>query len=235
MAEVDSFLAGSGVGSRAFYKFVRTVLNLFCRTFWRTKVVGAHRIPRSGPFILAPVHRSNIDTPLACTVTARRMRYMGKDSLWKSKTMGWILSALGGFPVSRGTADREALRRCIQVLEAGEPLVLFPEGERKSGPVVQPLFDGAMYIALKAGVPVVPVGIGGSERAMPKGKKYLRPSKCVVIVGEPMIPPTTEGRTSRTAVKEFTAELHATLQQLFDEAQRRAKVDQNPVVIRTGA
>ena len=61
----------------------------------------------------------------------------------------WVLSALGGFPVVRGTADREALQRCIAVLEAGEPLVLFPEGERKSGPIVQPLFDGAAYVALE--------------------------------------------------------------------------------------
>jgi 1-acyl-sn-glycerol-3-phosphate acyltransferase len=152
------------------------------------------------------------------------MRYMGKDSLWKKRPVGWILSALGGFPVSRGTADREALRRCIEVLEAGEPLVLFPEGERKSGPVVQPLFDGAMYIAVKAGVPVLPVGIGGSERAMPKGKKYLRPSKCVVIVGEALTPPVTDGRASRSSVKEFTNRLHIELQRLFDEAQALAGV-----------
>ena len=61
-----------------------------------------------------------------------------------------------GFPVTRGTADREALRRCIEVLEMGEVLVLFPEGERKDGPIVQPLFDGAAYVAAKAGVPIVP-------------------------------------------------------------------------------
>ena len=69
------------------------------------------------------------------------------------------------------------------MLEAGEPLVLFPEGERKSGPVVQPLFDGAAYVALKAGVPIVPVGIGGSERVMPKGAKFIYPRKVHVIVG----------------------------------------------------
>ena len=61
------------------------------------------------------------------------------------------------------------------MLERGEPLVLFPEGERKCGPIVQPLFDGAAYIAVKAGVPIVPVGIGGSERAMPKGAKFIYP------------------------------------------------------------
>ena len=55
--------------------------------------------------------------------------------------------------------------------------MLFPEGERKAGPIVQPLFDGAVYVAVKAGVPIVPVGIGGSERVMPKGAKFVYPRK----------------------------------------------------------
>ena len=116
---------------------------------------------------------------------------MGKDTLWKNRPFGWFLSSLGGFPVTRGTADREALRRCVAVLEAGEPLVLFPEGERKSGPTVQPLFDGAVYVALRAGVPIVPVGIGGSERVMPKGARFLHPHKVHVIVGAPIELPAT--------------------------------------------
>ena len=133
-----------------------------------------------------------------------------------------MLSTLGGFPVTRGTADREALQRCIAVLEAGEPLVLFPEGERKSGPTVQPLFDGAAYVALKAGVPIVPVGIGGSEAVMPKGAKMIRPSKVHVVIGAPILPPTAVAgaRVPRGAVRDMTVELHDDLQRLFDEAQR---------------
>ena len=115
----------------------------------RSRVVD--NIPKTGAFVLAPVHRSYVDTPIASCLTRRRLRFMGKDTLWKKRWSGWILSSLGGFPVTRGTADREALKRCIAVLEGGEPLVLFPEGERKSGPVVQPLFDGAVYVALAPG------------------------------------------------------------------------------------
>jgi 1-acyl-sn-glycerol-3-phosphate acyltransferase len=134
-----------------------------------------------------------------------------------------VLSALGAFPVTRGSADREALKRCIAVLEAGEPLVLFPEGTRQSGPIVQPLFDGAAYVAVKAGVPIVPVGIGGSERVMPKGSKMIYPRKCVLVVGEPIIAPMDEtGRVPRSAVKDVTSRLYEDLQRLFDEAQRLA-------------
>jgi 1-acyl-sn-glycerol-3-phosphate acyltransferase len=134
-----------------------------------------------------------------------------------------VLSALGAFPVTRGSADREALKRCIAVLEAGEPLVLFPEGTRQSGPIVQPLFDGAAYVAVKAGVPIIPVGIGGSERVMPKGSKMIYPRKCVLVVGEPIIAAMDEtGRVPRSAVKDVTSRLYEDLQRLFDEAQRLA-------------
>ena len=113
--------------------------------------------------------------------------------------------------------------RCIGVLEAGEPLVLFPEGERKSGPIVQPLLDGAVYIAMKTRVPIVPVGIGGSEKAMPKGTRFIYPHKIVAIIGEPIHPPVDDsGRVLRTARRDVTAQLHDELQRLYDLAQIRA-------------
>ena len=223
MADVDTHMAGDSRFSRVFYSVIRFIVVGVSVCYTRTKVVGKHNIPSSGAFLLAPIHRSNIDTPLAAYVTSRRLRFMGKDSIWKIAPIGWVLSALGAFPVTRGSADREALKRCIAVLEAGEPLVLFPEGTRQSGPIVQPLFDGAAYVAVKAGVPIVPVGIGGSERVMPKGSKMIYPRKCVLVVGEPIIAPMDEtGRVPRSAVKDVTSRLYEDLQRLFDEAQRLA-------------
>ena len=223
MADVDSRFAGSSRASLAFYAFLRALVVGLTYLVTRTTVVGRHNIPASGPFLLAPIHRSNIDTPLAAAVTRRRLRFMGKDSIWKVPGIGWVMSALGAFPVTRGTADREALKRCISVLEAGEPLVLFPEGTRQSGPVVMPLFDGAAYVAVKAGVPIIPVGIGGSEGVMPKGSKMIRPRKCVVVVGEPITAERdSEGRIPRSAVRDVTDRLSGELQRLFDEAQQLA-------------
>ena len=172
--------------------------------------------------MIAPVHRSNLDSPILGFITRRRMRYMGKDSLWNNRFMAWFSSALGGIPVSRGTADRDALRACQAVLERGEPLVMFPEGTRQSGPVIQELFDGPAFVALRAGAPIVPVGIGGSERVMPKGSKLLRPKKIVLIVGKPIVPPTSKGVSRGRMVNELTDQLHASLQQLFDEADTTA-------------
>lgn len=213
----------TGVPTRAalrMYTVGRAVCVAYCYSWFRASVQGRERVPAEGAFILAPVHRSNIDTPLAATVTRRPLRYMGKDSLFRNRALGWTLSALGGFPVSRGTADRDALKRCQHVLETGQILVLFPEGTRKFGPVVEDLFDGAAYLAMKAQVPILPVGIGGSEAAQAKGQRFVRPVKVRLIVGNLIQPPPPGiGKAARAGMAEVTTTLQAELQRLLTEAQ----------------
>lgn len=217
-----TFLADDSLASRAVYAVVRTLVCGFTRVLTRLSIDGRERLPSSGAYVLAPVHRSYVDTPITACVTRRRIRFMGKAEMWKYPAVGWLFSALGAFPVNRGTADREALTRCITVLGHGEPLVLFPEGERKDGPLVQPLFDGAAYVAARAGVPIVPVGIGGSARVMPRHARMLRPRKVHVVIGEPIVAEVGEsGRASRKAVTAVTAQLSEELQRLFDLAQAR--------------
>ena len=202
------------------YHFVRGACLLFARTFWRLEVRGLEHVPKTGSFVLAPAHRSNADFALVLSVTRRRMRYMGKAGIWKYRVLWPVFDALGGFPVSRGVADRAALRTCIGVIETGEPLVLFPEGTRRSGPVIDDLFDGVAYVASRTGVPIIPVGIGGSEGALAKGKKLPRPVKVTVVVGPPMtVEVGAGGRVPRRAVRETTGALKVELQRLFDEAQ----------------
>lgn len=206
---------------RAVYTATRWLILVVGKALFRVTVEGREHLPKSGPCVVAPVHRSNLDTPILAFVTARRLRFMGKDTLWKSK-LAWYLTALGGFPVVRGTADREALRACEAILERGEPLVMFPEGTRRSGPVVEDLFDGPAFVAARTGAPIVPIGIGGSERVMPKGAKFIRPKKIAIIIGEPIHPPRNEGRVPRRVVRELTDELQTELQRLFDAAQHKA-------------
>ena len=221
MAEVDSVLVRNSWVARIFYSVIRFMVVVFCRTWLKLSITGTENIPANGAFILAPVHRSIMDIPIASAVTRRRMRFMGKDSLWRHKMSGYMFSALGAFPVTRGTADLEALRRCIQVINAGEPLVLFPEGTRQSGGAIQPLFDGAAYVALKTQVPIVPVGIGGSEDIMPSGSSKIRRRKCAAVIGVPIYPAATNGvRATRAEIKELTAKLAGELQGLFDQALR---------------
>lgn len=224
MTKVSTNLADKETLShRIAYRTVRNLVTGFCRTWCRMRVEGREHIPATGVFIMAPTHRSILDTPITSGVTRRRMRFMGADKWWSNRQFGKLLTMLGGFPVSRGTADREALRRCIELIEGGEPLVLFPEGERKSGPLVQPLFEGAAYIAMKTGAPIVPVGIGGSEKAMPKGAKFIYPKRVHVVVGPPITVPAFDNpKAGREAARKMTEDLHVELQRLFDVAQARA-------------
>lgn len=222
--DVEIWTGTPSRGTRLSYAFVRGLFLLLFKVFGRVRVVGADKIPTEGAFVLAPVHRSNIDFALTSLVTTRPMRYMGKDSIWKSKLLGRFVSMLGAFPVHRGSADRDALKACTDIVNGGSPLVMFPEGTRQRGPVVEELFDGTAYVAAKTGVPIVPVGIGGSEAMMPKGAKLPRPSKLVLVVGDPLAAParTEGGRMPRSAVAALTAQLHEVLQDLFDEAQALA-------------
>jgi 1-acyl-sn-glycerol-3-phosphate acyltransferase len=219
MAEVTTKLAGQSRGNRFFYLTIRLIVIVVCRIYLRLRIVDAHKIPKSGTFILAPSHRSTLDIPVAAATTRRRMMYMGKDSMWKVKPIGVLLTALGSFPVTRGSADLEALKRCIAVLERGDPLVLFPEGTRHHGRVIEPLFDGAAFIAYKTGVPIIPVGIAGSEEIWPPGTKLPRPRKCVAVVGDAIYPKDLNGaRATREMMSAFTLELQASLQTVFDRA-----------------
>jgi 1-acyl-sn-glycerol-3-phosphate acyltransferase len=219
--DVEIWTGPPRLANRISYAIVRGIILTVAKLLGRIRVVGAEKIPAEGPFILAPVHRSNVDFALTCVITRRQMRYMGKDSIWKSRLLGRFVSLLGAFPVHRGTADRDALRACTDIVEGGNPLVMFPEGTRMTGPVIEELFDGTAYVAAKAGVPIVPLGIGGSEAMMPKGAKLPRPSKLVLIVGDPIPAPerSDAGRVPRSAVGELTKRLHVELQDLFDEAQ----------------
>lgn len=208
------------------YGVARDVVVGLCRLYFRVSYQGVENVPSTGPFVLSPVHRSFIDFGLAAGVTRRRMRFMGKGELWRNPVLARVLDALRAFPVHRGMADREALRNCIGMLESGDPVVMFAEGTRRSGPEVTDLFAGPVYVAARVGVPVVPVAIGGSERAMRKGQRLPRPVKVHVIVGPPVPPPPPKegGAVSRRAVLATTERLRVELQRLFDEAQRKAGV-----------
>ena len=211
--------------SRRFYRVARTVVHAWMRLWFRIEVQGAEHVPTSGGFVLAPgAHRSILDTPLVCAVSPRMLRYMGAEKYFAVAGLGWFLRAVGGFPVERELTDRQALRVSEAILAGGDPLVIFAESTRGSGPLVGDLKEGAAFLAARAGVPIVPVGIGGAERAMAVGARFIRPSKIVLVIGAPLPPPArVDGeRAKRSEVKALTLSLRSTLQELYDLAQVRA-------------
>ena len=199
---------------------------IFVTALWawfRPKVTGAEHVPKTGPVILAPVHRSFADFGFAAFCTERKLFFMTKDDMWENKWLGKLLLTVGAFPVHRESADREALQRAEEVLRQGQVLVLFPEGTRRAGPVIEDLMEGAAFLSARTGAPIVPVGIGGSDLAMPKGSAIPKPRTIQVVIGPALPPPprTGGGRVSRSAVHAATEALVPALQAVYDEAREK--------------
>ena len=195
---------------------VRSLIRFVLWPYFRVRTVGRQNIPVSGPVILAPVHRSNLDSPLLAPLTRRRFRALAKESLFRVGPLAWFLAALGAFPVRRGSADRESIRAARSLLDAGAILLVFPEGGRQVGDQIEGLFDGTAYLAARTGAAVVPVGISGTEDAMPMGARIPRPRKVRVAVGQPIQPP--DQSAPRSALSEWTTVLTAGLQGAQDAA-----------------
>jgi 1-acyl-sn-glycerol-3-phosphate acyltransferase len=201
-----------------FYRVIAFILRGLAMVLFRPRVRGREHIPLDGPVLIAPIHRSNLDFAFSLFISPRKVFFMAKDSLFAVPLLGTALVELGAFPVKRGTADREAMRSAEEVLNAGHALILFPEGTRKFGPHVEPLHDGAMFIAARTGATVVPVGIAGTDRALPDGAKVPRPVSVHVVVGPPIAPPAHDGRPSRSVVAAKTEELRAALENAYRDS-----------------
>ena len=207
------------------YRILRLIVHLINRAYWRVEVDGADNVPTTGPVILAPVHRSFMDFFVVSEVTKRKIFYMTKEEMWKTPLLGSFLDSVGAFPVHRDGADRLALERAQDVLERGDVLILFPEGTRRAGPVVEDLHEGAAFLAARTGAAIVPIGIGGTAEAMPKGSRFVRPVKVHIVVGPPIPAPerSARGRVPRSQVHAVTEQLNAELQRLYDDAEKQAK------------
>jgi 1-acyl-sn-glycerol-3-phosphate acyltransferase len=207
-------------GGRISYRLLRGLGVLLTRIVWRVRVRGVERLPMGVPYVVAPVHRSYVDFLIVAVAVPRVMRYMVKDTVWKAPRVGRFIEFNGSFPVDREHADREALRNAERAVQGGDPVVMFPEGRRKDGAVVEDLFDGPAFVACRNRVPIVPIGIGGSDRALPIGKKMIRLARVEVVIGEPIYPDVgLTGRVPRRLVTEHTEKVRAEVQRLYDQAK----------------
>ncbi len=206
-----------------FYGFARGLLLGISKVLFRIRISGTEHVPIDGAFIVAPSHRSYLDTPFVSFITRRRIRFMAKEELFASSFGRKLFTGLGGIPVTRGSPSARSAMKAVQAaLEAGEPAAVFPEGTRSHGPDIAPLFDGTAYLAVRLGVPIVPVGIGGSEEILASGKKLPRLHKVSVRVGAPIRPPAGATTRHRPDLVALSDELMKSLQSLFDDARADA-------------
>ena len=121
----------SSFTGRLFRKLVWYFIRIFLYPYFRVRGSNQHVLNTPGPVILAPVHRSNLDAPLLVVQTPRMIHALAKESLFSGGLISWIMAALGGVPVNRGAADRDALKAAESLLESGSSIIVFPEGTRQ--------------------------------------------------------------------------------------------------------
>ena len=163
------------------------------RGFTRVRVEGAiDAIPREGPVILASNHISNADAVIiGAWLTprlGRRIHWLGKREMFDWPFVGWMARNGGVVPVDRATADTEAFRLAQRVLQAGEVLMVFPEGTRSPTGELQRPKDGLAMLALRTNATIVPIGVSNTDRVWPKGRPVPRiGGHATMRVGEPFL------------------------------------------------
>lgn len=162
---------------RRFMPFGRLAVRLFARSFApRLKMTGLQHIPYRGAVILAPSHISNSDPVFVLHGTQRPLWFMAKQELFEMPSIAWLIRFLQAFPVEQQGADRVALQRAEELLEHGQALVMFPEGKCATDDQLGPILPGASLLALRTGVPIIPVGIWGTNHVMPYAAVIPRPT-----------------------------------------------------------
>ena len=144
------------------------LIRMFCYIVFRVGKIGKENVPRTGAYIMCANHTSNWDPPIIVACTNRKMHIMAKAELFKNKFICWFAEKCWVFPVKRGGKDIESMTHSLKVLKDGEMLMLFPEGTRNGMNKNGKAQNGAAFMALRTGVPVIPVGIIGDMKPFHK-------------------------------------------------------------------
>ena len=136
------------------YEQVRRFFGDLVRAVYRLEVVGADRIPVSGPIVVAPNHDSVLDGIVLGAAISRELRFVAKAELWQSRLLAWALNGLGAIRIERGRSDHRALAQVRHALDVGQAVAIFPQGAVRGDRVWH---RGAARVALVTGAPLVPV------------------------------------------------------------------------------
>lgn len=171
------------------YRSARFLLRPWIHLLFRPQIEGRERIRQGGGLLLVSNHRSFLDSFFQAYLCKRPMHWMAKKELFQPAWKGWLMSRMGAFPVRRGESDALALETALHLLQAGEMVALFPEGTRVREGLGTP-HRGAGRLALQARVPLLPMGISGTERGALRAAIWHPGHRVRVRIGLPIFPPS---------------------------------------------
>jgi len=177
------------------------------------EIVGADNIPQPAVAVYGSNHLSYMDTPVLFAKLPFQFRILAKQGLWKIPFVGWYLNRSGQVPID-ASSPRSAiagLLRGVKVLKAGTPLVLFPEGKRSPDGHLHDPASGCAFMAIRAGVPLIPVALIGTYQLLPIHVYSLCPRPLKIVIGEPI---STDGLTTKDA-DALTAHLYEEITRIY--------------------
>jgi 1-acyl-sn-glycerol-3-phosphate acyltransferase len=205
-------------------RFAGGLSRLMLRAGARVTVEVDGDIPREGPLIVVANHISNADPPLVAgwltPLLGRQMHILAKQALFVGP-LGWILRKLGATPVKAGGSDIEAYRVARAVLDRGDVLCIFPEGTRSMTGLMQEPKPGVAMLATRESVPILPVGVSGSDWFLGRGKALPRLRAPIRLhIGKPFTLTLDPGLSRREAMNKASDELMRHIAALVDERHR---------------
>lgn len=203
--------------------WARTILFV---TGARVRVLHPERLRASGSAVIVANHSSMADVLVLFAGLPVQLRFMTKRSVFRVPFLGWGIAAAGFIPVDRGDSKRGrlAVDVALKRLHGGRSVVVFPEETRSRDGSLQPFKKGAALLAVRAGLPMVPIAIVGTFRVLPRGTLRTSPGTVVLAVGEPI---PTAGRTASDRA-ELTRLAREAIERLREEGEACAAVGTGP-------
>ena len=184
------------------YRCCRFLWWLVLRVWCGYRVEGRCHIPRRGAFLVAANHRSFLDPPAVGVAFRCHLHFIAKDELFRMPYLGPLIRQLGAIPVTLSkplAVNTTVLKTAMRLLARGKRVAIFPEGRRNVSGDVEPAKLGVAMLAVRAGVPILPVAVVGTDTALPPGAQRLYRSRVTVRIGAPItVDPASVG-TGREA------------------------------------
>jgi len=192
----------------------RPAVRALCRLYFGLDLRGTEHIPPSGPVLITPNHQTYADPPLVSIPVRRPVYYMAWRRLFDIPVFGRLIRRLRAFPVEIESADPRATREAVRLLQAGEAVMIFPEGERSLDGRVGRFKPGAFRLAVSLGVPVLPVTITGGHACWPPGRFLPRPGR-ITITYHPLEQPDSS-LEPRAAARQLAERAQTTIRRALE-------------------
>ena len=189
---------------------------MLCRLFFRFHVYGVDNVPAEGPLLIISNHQSFLD-PVFCAVNVNRhLIFLARDTLFKHRFFGRLISSVSAMPVRRGQADIKTIKTVIEKLKQGGAICLFPEGTRSPDGRIAAFKPGFGLLCRRSGAAIVPAVIDGAFEAWPKHKKMASFGRKIVVCYGPVMPAE---KVSKMNDRELAEQLTKTLRQMQNDCR----------------